>query len=397
MTSDLQDYKDIKLVDQDASDCGCSPFSVIATSPTCCTGGPQGNASVVPGTGQPFVVDLLETPVGKVPRVSTQLTFADRLGSFKSRWGISRMNYSIPPGLYALGEPDADSHVLVTANYKLTFDKLRCSLADRNLWILVLDTVGINVWCAAGKGTFGTEELVRRAAMCKLNEMVNHRRLILPQLGAPGVAAHLVKKQSGFKVVYGPILADDLPNFLDTGLKATAKMRRKRFPISERVVLLPVELVSALKGTIILSAIFFFLSGLGGPNDYWANTMSSGLLAVLALFGALLGGAILTPLLLPWLPGRAFSLKSLPVGLALAVLVILGRGESLVDWWARLEAGAWLLLVPSLTAFLAMNFTGASTYTSLSGVRKEMRIAVPVQIGGAAVGLVLWIFSRITA
>ncbi|MCP4605980.1 MAG: acetyl-CoA synthase subunit gamma [Proteobacteria bacterium] len=340
---------------------------------------------------------MLETPVGKVPRVSSQLTFADRLGAFKSRWGISRMSYAIPPGLYALGEPEAGSHVLVTSNYKLTFDKLRCSLPDRNLWILVLDTVGINVWCAAGKGTFGTEELVQRAAMCKLSEVVDHRRLILPQLGAPGVAAHVVKKQSGFKVTYGPILADDLPAFLDAGLKATPEMRRKRFPISERVVLLPVELVSALKATIIISAVFFFLGGIGGPSDYWTNVMGSGLLAVLALSGALLGGAILTPLLLPWLPGRAFSLKSLPIGLALAALVILWRGGSLVEWSTLLEAGAWLLLVPSLTAFLAMNFTGASTYTSLSGVRKEMRIAVPAQMAGASVGLVLWIVSRITA
>ena len=79
----------------------------------------------------------------------------------KVRWGIGRMNYRVDPGLYSLGNPDALSPVLVSANYKMSFDRLRESLPGRNAWILVLDTDGVNVWCAAGKGTFGTEELTR--------------------------------------------------------------------------------------------------------------------------------------------------------------------------------------------------------------------------------------------
>ena len=126
--------------------------------------------------------------------------------------------------------PMTDSPVLVTANYKMSFDCLREALPGRNAWILVLDTEGINVWCAAGKGTFGTEELLRRIAASGLKEVVKHRDLILPQLGAPGVSAHLVRKQSGFKVHYGPILARDAAAYLDAGLRATAAMRRKTFP-----------------------------------------------------------------------------------------------------------------------------------------------------------------------
>jgi len=48
-------------------------------------------------------------------------------------------------------------------------------MPGRNLWILILDTKGVNVWCAAGKGTFGTEELVFRIAdecLSKLFRMV---------------------------------------------------------------------------------------------------------------------------------------------------------------------------------------------------------------------------------
>ena len=60
------------------------------------------------------------------------------------------MHYSVEPGLYALGQPDDSSPVLVTANYKMSFDWLQQALPNRNAWIPVGDTKGINVWCAAG-------------------------------------------------------------------------------------------------------------------------------------------------------------------------------------------------------------------------------------------------------
>jgi acetyl-CoA decarbonylase/synthase complex subunit gamma len=51
-------------------------------------------------------------------------------------------------------------------------------------------------------------------------------------------------------------------------------------------------------------------------------------------------------------------------------------------------------MIPAVASFLGMNFTGASTYTSLSGVRREMRVAVPLQILGAVAGLGLWLAGR---
>lgn len=123
------------------------------------------------------------------------------------------MHYQVPPGLYAVGNPDPAAPVLVSANYKLSFDRLRRELNGFNLWILVVDTKGINVWCAAGKGTFGTGELVRRIEQTRLSQVVTGRTLILPQLAAPGVAAHEVLQRSGFKVVYGPVRAADLRSF----------------------------------------------------------------------------------------------------------------------------------------------------------------------------------------
>jgi acetyl-CoA decarbonylase/synthase complex subunit gamma len=205
------------------------------------------------------------------------------------------------------------------------------------------------------------------------------------------VAAHLVKKLSGFKVIYGPIRAKDLPAFLDGGKKATPAMRRKDFPAGERMVLIPIELVAALKAWVFLIPLFFLAGGLGGGGTFWQNAMTHGLFAAAALILALMMGAVLTPLLLPYLPGRAFAMKGffLSIWGVLFLLVIFGGGGMTLAGMA--ERLAWVLLVPALTAFLAMNFTGASTYTSLSGVKKEMKWALPLEIGGAALGLVLWV------
>ena len=346
---------------------------------------------------QPFVMGSIPTPVGLLPQVSSSLAWADRLGTFKARWGIGRMHYTIEPGLYALGRPGEQSPVLVTANYKMSFDKLRQVLPDRDMWILVLDTKGINVWCAAGKGTFGTLELIARIESSGLTHIVSHRELILPQLSGPGVAAHQVKKLSGFKVIYGPIRAKDLATFLDASNRATPEMRFKTFTTWERLVLIPIELIQALKAGLIIIPILFILAFLGRSGEGWANALSHGLFSALAILTAILSGAVLTPLLLPWLPGRAFSLKGLIPGLFTALILSCFGWGHWITGSGRLEILAWLFLIPAVSAYLAMNLTGTSTYTSLSGVRKEMRWALPLEMGAGIIGFILWLGSHFIA
>jgi acetyl-CoA decarbonylase/synthase complex subunit gamma len=338
--------------------------------------------------GLPLSVEgHVETVIGPVPRVNTVLSVGDRLGMWKVRWGIGRMSYTVPPGLYAVGAPGADSEILVTCNYRMTFDLLRRAVAGLSVWILVLDTKGINVWCAAGKGTFGTDELVQRIGSSGLASVVNHRRLIVPQLGAVGVTAHEVKQRSGFRVAYGPVELDDIPAYLEAGRKATPAMRRKQFPIRERIVIAPMELVPASKWVLIFTGVFAALGGIAGPGAFIADAGRYGLEALGLLTVGVFSGAIVAPVLLPWIPGRAFAVKGAVTG-ALVSLAISG-----VIAFSALHLAAWSLIIITLSSFLAMNFTGSSTYTSLSGVKKEMRVAVPLQVGAGSLGLVLWIVS----
>lgn len=326
--------------------------------------------------------------------MAVELTAVDRLGTLRARLGVRRMHYSIEPRLYAVGSPTAESPVLVTANYKMSFDHLRRELAGRDAWIMVLDTNGINVWCAAGKHTFGTAEIVERVKATRLHDVVSHRKLVLPQLGAPGVAAHAVESRCGFRVVYGPVRAADLPAFLDAGMKATPKMRQITFPISHRLVLVPLELILWPKFLALIPIVFFALGGFGSGGYSVDAALAVGGRAALLCILAFLGGTVVAPALLPWIPGRAFSVKGAVVGLALAI----AHGAFFVHDPAAmpglLDVAAWCLIMPAASSFFAMNFTGASTYTSLSGVKAEMRIAVPAQIAAVVLGSGLWVLSR---
>jgi len=320
----------------------------------------------------------------EILQTSAELSAQDILGTWKARWGINRMNYKVEPGLYRIGEPDRNSPVLVSANYKMSFDMLRKELTGINAWILVLDTKGINVWCAAGKGTFGTRELSDRISIVQLEKVVSHRTVICPQLAAPGVSAHEVLKQSGFKVLYGPVKAKDLKAFIDAGMKATSEMRTVRFSAYDRLVLTPVDLV----GTFKLSLMIFgalFLSNLVGIGPF-------GFVDFYAYSGAILMGCVLTPVLLPWIPGRAFAGKGWVVGFIWAMLVNVLNGWNAwtaVPDYSLLRALGYLLILPAISAYFAMNFTGSSTFTSFSGVLKEMRIAVPAMAISIVLGILL--------
>jgi hypothetical protein len=304
------------------------------------------------------------------------LTPANRRDHFLARWGYKRSEHRVEAGLYALGDPTPASPVFVTANYTLSFDALRSSLRGTDGYLLVLDTEGINVWCAAGKKTFGTDELVHRIQATRLEDVVEHRRLILPQLGAPGISAQEVKRCSGFKVDFGPVRAKDLPTYMKTG-EATPEMRQVRFDLGDRIVLIPVELVQVLLPMLVAAIVLFFAAG--------PLAAASAIIAVLA-------GAVLFPVLLPWIPTSAFSTKGFLLGgvAAIPFAVTAFMTNTSTVWWDRLGWPlVYLLTMPPVAAFLALNFTGASTFTSRSWVKREIFTYVPIMAIMIGAGLLI--------
>jgi hypothetical protein len=347
-----------------------------------------------------------------VHKTATKLTFKDTLGLWRVRLGINRKNYMVEPGIYCTGNPDSDSYVFVSANYKLSFDNLRNSLDGINAWILVLDTKGVNVWCAAGKGTFGTDEIINKIKEFKLGRLISHKTLIVPQLSATGVSAHDVLKLSGYRVIFGPVRAQDISKFLKYGMKATKEMRTVSFGLKERAVLIPVEFVGVLRYILAIIAAFIIFK--------YTKVDFVNLRDTVAFSGAFVMSGIIVPLFLPWIPGRAFSLKGFFTGIiwALAMTIwnllpgsILPKNvvnaapsnatgtsyfnllKSYPGNWLSLIllTLAYLMIIPAISAFFALNFTVSSAYTSLSGVKKEMKITLPYFISALSLGAILLI------
>ncbi|MCX6255871.1 MAG: mercury methylation corrinoid protein HgcA, partial [Bacteroidia bacterium] len=313
------------------------------------------------------------------------------MGTVLVRLGINRKNYRVNPGVYAIGSPGPTSDVFVTANYKLTFDTLRKNLFGLNGWILVLDTKGVNVWCAAGKGTFGTNELVNRIRQVSLDKIVNHKRLILPQLGATGVAAHKVKEETGFNVHYGPVRASDIKKFISDGYRADREMRRVTFMFKDRVKLIPNDFMYGKFYLLGAMAIVTVFSGLTSNGFSYKGFSGEGGPAMLNVFLAYLSGIVITPMSLPYIPARRFSFKGFYTGsLVFLILLLLNlTGNNIF------EIISWFFIITAISSFLAMNFTGSSTFTSLSGVKKEMKISLPIQISFAVIGIILQVIGKL--
>ncbi len=324
--------------------------------------------------------------------VSSKLTLSDKIGMIKMRFGIKRNRYRVMPGLYKVGAPTPNSPVFVSANYKMSFDILRNELAGIDAWILVINTRGVNVWCAAGKKTFSTCEIVRMIHRAELEKHVDHRELILPQLSAPGVAAHEVLKSSGFRVIFGPVRAKDIKQFMDNGKKANESMREVTFTAWERLVLTPLEFTSRTLISLYVIAAIFILSGLGHNFFAFGNAWPKAFFGTAVYFIALIGGGFIAPLLLPWIPGRSFSIKGAFIGLVLsAAFCVLFQGQL-----GHYAMAALILFSTAVSSYVALNFTGATPFTSPTGVEKEMRRAIPLQVAATISSIVLWIVSAFT-
>jgi NAD-dependent dihydropyrimidine dehydrogenase PreA subunit len=161
-------------------------------------------------------------------------------------------------GLRAIGTPGADAPVLVTGNYTLTVRRLTERLAGFDCWLLVADSRGINVWCAAGGGHLTHHDVIAAIRTSGVAERVRHREVVLPQLGATGIERRAITEATGWATRWGPARLEDLPAFLARGSRVVKGWRFMRFPPWERFEM---AAVWALPMTLVAGPIFGVLGG----------------------------------------------------------------------------------------------------------------------------------------
>jgi len=223
------------------------------------------------------------------------------------------------PGLRQVGNPGSDSPVVVTCNYDLTVRRVIRALAGCDVWLVVAPSAGINVWCAAAGGHFGTHQVVTALKTSGVEERVRHRRAILPQLGATGIQVREVAHRCGWKLRFGPAYATDLPRYLGSDQEKDEAMRRVNFDAFERFEMavawgVPAALLLAGLAALfrpawslplaalavgLALAIFFLYDRLPRAPGLLLGVASAGIALVLVSWAGGGGAALLTALVAP--------------------------------------------------------------------------------------------------
>jgi len=237
-------------------------------------------------------------------------------------------------------------------------------------WILVVDTAGINVWCAAGGGFFTAEKVIAAIKSSRLETVVRHHALILPQLCANGVDGWRIRQQTRWGVHWGPPRAEDIPAYLAAHRKKSEAMRWVRFPVKDRLEMVTVTL--GFYGLLILLPVFIFWRSL-----FWPVAAS------------MLGLSYFYAVVHPWLPGRDGLAKSIP----LVFIALLGFFIYISVWnpLPAVHLFHWAVGLTALSVFTAAELQGMSPL-----MRGEQANWSWEALIGAGLALFYWLIPVIT-
>jgi ubiquinone/menaquinone biosynthesis C-methylase UbiE/NAD-dependent dihydropyrimidine dehydrogenase PreA subunit len=240
--------------------------------------------------------------------------------------------YPTPPRLIRIGNPGRKSPVLVTSNYALTVRRVCRSLKGTDCYLLVAPAGGIDVWCAAGGGKFTIDSIISILKTSRIAELVDHRRLVLPQLCANGINLFDVRRRTSWSAVFGPVDAADIPEYLK-GRRRTEQMMRVTYTVRERL-----EMALAMWGSLSLRYTIFPVLIFGIAVAPWFALIVA-VLAVIISLGCFV------------IPGKTFVQKAGVLFLSASVIVILvqlrGGGMTSFGWRSILLLLAAAYLVGS--------------------------------------------------
>jgi len=244
-------------------------------------------------------------------------------------------------GLRVFSKPNRHSPVLVTANFDLTVRRVTKVLTQNQIdcYLLVVNTKGINVWCAAKGGHFTADQVVSVIKTSGISELVDHRQLILPQLCACGVNPREIYNKTGWHTKFGPAYAGYVPQYIESGFQKTVKMNLVEFPIKER---LEMAAMWAFPMTILIGILSAIL---------WRHLLPEiiALIWITALF-------LFT--LYFWLPGKPSLVAALVTGGIFAV-GIAAFGVFASQWSIK---DIWILSLSavSIAGIIGIDFPGSS-------------------------------------
>ena len=220
-----------------------------------------------------------------------------------------------PTGLIAVGRPGRDAAVFVSGNYFHSVRQVLKCLRGLDCYLLVADSAGINIWCAAGAGDFTEHKIADAVNTYRLADAVDHKDIILPQLSAVGIDKAGLLDECGFRARWGPADYHDIRAYVRNGLECTDDMRRVRMSVANRLCVAAGMLSSYAIFAVVLWAMSRVLPGVDPAT-------------LLVTISVLLAVVIFTAAFSDRMPLKWPTTNILLVGLLICVLIgALGAGR----------------------------------------------------------------------
>jgi acetyl-CoA decarbonylase/synthase complex subunit gamma len=180
-----------------------------------------------PGLGHPVFLRVgageIEKAVLGITKFASLLALADCGGeTWLPLWTLRQNIYTDPqkplqmdPGLYAIGEPNDRSPLLVTSNFSLTYFivSTEAEASGTACHLAVVDAEGLSVLTAWSAGKFSGDRVAKALRQMKAAERVRHHTVIIPGY-VPVISGELEDALGdGWHVLVGPQEASDIAPF----------------------------------------------------------------------------------------------------------------------------------------------------------------------------------------
>ena len=195
------------------------------------------------------------------------------------------------------------------------------------------------MWCAAGGEEFNTNSVVTALKTSGIEDQVDHRNVVLPPLGAPGIQARTVMQESGWTIKWGPVRIYDIPAYLENNQRRSKAMKRVTYNWRERLD----TAAGPLFPFFLLGAIGFLIFG---PHLFLNYLTVATLTFTLFM------------LICPWLPGNSGLSKIIVLEILLILILVITKIYQIGtdgSFHANLIIAMVMLVSPACHRHLAMS------------------------------------------
>jgi acetyl-CoA decarbonylase/synthase complex subunit gamma len=121
----------------------------------------------------------------------------------------------VQPGIYEINNPDANSPLMVTTNFSITYFAIANEVEGSGWpgWLMVADAEGMSVLTAWAAGKFDAERIAKSVKTFGAEEKVGHKKLIIPGHVAV-LSGELEEELPGWEIMVGPREAVDIGAYL---------------------------------------------------------------------------------------------------------------------------------------------------------------------------------------